>query len=152
MARKASSLGTAGDGDIFAPKDHQDDMAIAVRCLGKKTLSTKFGDKDAVVVDMATFADRASLKSGEPTEILRNCVMLTGCIVRDLLPLVGADDNEAIFKLGQVPTDKGNPAWIMEDVADAVFDAALDFLEAKDCPFNTPADGGDGADDEDVPF
>ena len=117
-------------GDFFKAADHLGSYVIlfSPKQFEANAANGKFPPKDAVYADIQVFPNEEALVQGKPVT-LSNAPINSGPMVRDLKPAIG---NQVAGVLGQVPTDKGNPAWIINNPSDKIIGQVEAFLAQEE--------------------
>ena len=124
-----ASVGGTEYGEFFKAADHQSAFAIIFEPKGvRPQVQTKFGPKDYTDVDITIFLSAAEVEQGKPSTILPNATT-QGNLGKSLAAYVG---RVTVGKLGQVPTDKGNPAWTIEPLEQATVAGLVKYLEERE--------------------
>lgn len=124
-----ASAGGTEYGEFFSAKDHVSAHAIIFEPKGvRPQVQTKFGPKDYTDVDITIFLSEAEVEQGKPSTILPNATT-QGNLGKSLAAYVG---RVTVGKLGQVPTDKGNPAWTIEALPQETVAGLVKYLEARE--------------------
>lgn len=97
----------SGDADFFRPKDETADYFLIEVLEYEPGKQTKYGPKDWI------HANVHSNKDGK-WEDRGKMIISSSALVRNLKDVV---NSAVIVSLGQVPTDKGNPAWVFNRVS-----------------------------------
>ena len=107
----------SGGGDFFDAKNYSayEVLLIEVKDFERDVPTPKYGRKDTGYIDVAAFKTAADLAAGK-AEVAQNVVVQQTALAKTCGRLVG---KAAIVKLNQIPTDKGNPAWVFDDIEDA---------------------------------
>lgn len=121
--------GTGGTGGFFKPKEHPNAVAILFEPTGHRPgIATQFGPKDYTDGDFTIFATQSELDQGTPSIVLEGATT-EGNVGKSLASYVG---RRTVGKLGQKPTTKGNPAWIIEPIEPAQQAKVIDYLVARE--------------------
>ena len=91
-------------------------------------MPTKFGPQDYTDVAITIFLSEAEGEQGTPSTILPTATT-QGNLGKSLAAYVG---RVTVGKLGQVPTDKGNPAWTIEALPQETVAGLVKYLEARE--------------------
>lgn len=122
-----ASIG-GGYGDFFRPKEHASAYAIIFEPKGVRPgVETQWGPKDYTDADVTIFLSQAEVEQGKPSTVMPNATT-EGNIGRSLAGLVG---RVSVGKLGQVPTKRGNPAWIIEALPQETVTGLVKYLEDR---------------------
>lgn len=103
-------------GDQFEPKDYLGALLLIYPKSYNPNATTKHGPSTSADVDVVV-VDRPDA-TGQPT-IMRNA-RLFGNLANSVRDSLGS---QVLGRLAQVPTNKGNPAWVLDNYTDA--DAAV---------------------------
>lgn len=107
----------------FALKDHKGALVLAWCTEYREQVKTKHGEKDGVVVNVVSID-----KTGKG-ELVKGAMWFGGRIVGRLKGKVNG--RPQLGRVIQVPTDKGNPAWDLDEPTDADKAAARKWLAAN---------------------
>ena len=88
----------------------------------------KYPPADAIDFDAWVFNTAADVKAGTPSVELKYYTTNKKGLVR---PLKSSMGDQIVGKLGKAPTDKGNPAYVLEDVDDDTYDSLIQWWEAR---------------------
>lgn len=128
IANGASPAGGTEYGEFFRPGDHVSAHAIIFEVKNvRPNVDTKFGPKDYTDADITIFLSPAEVEQGKPSTILPNATT-QGNLGKSLAAYVG---RVTVGKLGQVPTDKGNPAWTIEALPQETVAGLVKYLEER---------------------
>lgn len=128
IANGASAGGTEY-GEFFKAADHISAYALIFEVKGvRPNVETKYGPKDYTDADITIFLSQAEVDQGKPSTILPNATT-QGNLGKSLAPFQG---RVTVGKLGQVPTDKGNPAWTIEALPGEVVAGLVKYLEERE--------------------
>lgn len=128
IANGASPAGGTEYGEFFRPGDHVSAHAIVFEVKNvRPNVDTKFGPKDYTDADITIFLSQAEVEQGKPSTILPNATT-QGNLGKSLAAYVG---RVTVGKLGQVPTDKGNPAWTIEALPQETVAGLVKYLEER---------------------
>lgn len=128
IANGASAGGTEY-GEFFKAADHVSAYAFIFEVNGvRPNVETKYGPKDYTDADITIFLSQAEIDQGKPSTILPNATT-QGNLGKSLAPFQG---RVTVGKLGQVPTDKGNPAWTIEALPAEVVGSLVKYLEERE--------------------
>lgn len=110
LFQSPSEIESSG-GDFPKVRDlHKRLLIIEPTKFRSQEIQTKFGLKDAVVANVIVVNEDEPAKS----EQYNGMHFLEGQLIGKLKGLV--DSGKMVLgRIGQVPTDKGNPAWVLED-------------------------------------
>ena len=100
----------SASGDKLELKNHLGDLLMIEAISHETGIKTKFGEKDAVKADVTVFRN-----GGEP-EVLKGTLLFQSRLIAATKNSIG---KPVLGRVGQVPTDKGNPAWILTDASPA---------------------------------
>lgn len=106
-------------GDQFDPKEFLGALIIVFPKSYNPNDSTKFGPSTSADCDIVV-VDRQDPATGGP--VYKANARLFGNLANSVRDSIGS---QVLGRLGQVPTDKGNPAWVLTDVVDNPQDVAL---------------------------
>lgn len=140
-----------GGGGWLKPEDHIDDVAILFEVKRiDRDRETDYGKKDSVVCDISYFATKKDLKNGVPSEIGKSVRVEFMALSSDLIDDVGVG-NSTITSLGKSkPKKNRKPAFIFKEVDDDIYDAVVEYIEARDAEVEKAMDDvPDFDDDED---
>lgn len=128
IANGASPAGGTEFGEFFKAGDHVSAHAIIFEPKNLRPgVDTKFGPKDYTDVDITIFLSPAEVEMGKPSTILPNATT-QGNLGKSLAAYIG---RVTVGKLGQIPTDKGNPAWTIEALDQGTVAGLVKYLEAR---------------------
>jgi hypothetical protein len=130
---------SAGNGAFFKAADHKGALAILARPTGFRpdVPTPKFGPKDEITADLTIFKTEADFDyANGSAEVLEGAKLQQTALVKNLHKYVG---KAVVVVLNQIPTDKGNPAWVFdpadgETVAKVKGWIAAREAELADCP------------------
>ena len=114
-------------GGKFNAKDHNGKLLLITPTEYREKISTSFGVKDAVAANIVVI-DEANVSGSEE---ISDALLFGGVLIGQTKAKIGK--GMVLGRLGQKPTDKGNPAWILTDPTDADADTARAYL-----PSNAP--------------
>jgi hypothetical protein len=100
----------SASGDKLELKNHLGDLLMIEATEHVTGIKTKFGEKDAVKATVTIF------KSGADPEVLKDAMLFQSRLIAVSKNNIG---KPVLGRVGQVPTDKGNPAWILTDATDS---------------------------------
>jgi len=127
IANGAPAAG-GGYGEFFKAGDHISAHAIIFEPKGvRPQVDTKYGPKDYTDADITIFLSAAEVEQGKPSTVLPNATT-QGNLGRTLAGFVG---RVTVGTLGQVPTDKGNPAWTIEALPQETVAGLVKYLEDR---------------------
>lgn len=86
-----------------------------------ESVSTKHGEKEAVTVDVAIFS-----ADGKKAELFKGAMFFQGRLIGRLRKRIGG--KPILGRVIQVPTDKGNPAWDLDEPSEKDKAAAREYL------------------------
>jgi hypothetical protein len=109
-------------GSVFDPKELNGKLLLFTPTGYEENVSTVHGEKDAVRVNFVVI-DEADPTASESFE---DGLIFQGRLIGSLKPKVGK--GMVIGRLGQEPTAKGNPAWVLNAATDAEKDKARAYL------------------------
>ena len=112
-------------GGKFNAKDHNGKLLLITPTGYRENVSTTFGTKDAVAANIVVI-DEKSVKDSEEIE---DALLFGGVLIGQTKAKIGK--GMVLGRLGQKPTDKGNPAWILTDPTDADANTARAYLASR---------------------
>lgn len=129
MAISISNGAGPAVGGFFKPAEHQSATVILFEPKEfRGGVETNYGTEDHTLGDITIFLSDAELAEGKPSTLMENAVA-KGNIGRSLVGYIGG---ATVGKLGQVPTKKGNPAWVINPVDQAKVDQVIKYVEDRD--------------------
>lgn len=109
-------------GGSFNAADHLGKLLLITPKEYKTGIKTTFGEKDVVVSDIVVI-DEANPTGSEEID---DGFIFGGVMIGQTKPLIGK--GLVLGRLGQKPTDKGNPAWVLSDPTEAEKEKARAYL------------------------
>lgn len=94
----------------FVWADNKGRLVIVIPAKYETGVETKFGSKDAIRASIAVL-DGPSAGKEYPDELI-----FGGVLISQVKAKIG---RKVLGRVGQRPTDKGNPAWVLDDGNDA---------------------------------
>jgi len=123
--------------DKFELKDHLGKVLVLRAFQLDPEVKTKFGLKEMVKADIFLLNE-----DGTTANVFHNCYVAAGYLVGAAKRAMDANNGVGWLggRVGQKPTDKGNPAWVLEnkginDTLDAAAKAIIE-AHAPKSPFN----------------
>jgi hypothetical protein len=104
-------------GEKFEPKDFGGALLMIYPKSYNPNETTTFGPSTSADCDIVV-VDRQDPTTGQP--VIKRNARLFGNLANSVRDSIGS---QVLGRLGQVPTNKGNPAWVLQSYSDA--DAAL---------------------------
>ena len=133
----------AAEFDNFSAADYINSKLIIVEPKRVRTAKTKFGDTQFTDCDFAIFSTDGEVESRKPSVVLSNAGA-GGNLGRGFADCIG---RVVVGVLGQVPSKKGNPAWVFNRVPNNLVEVAQEYLDAREAG----GSGDEGASGDDVP-
>ena len=133
---------SAGEYDRFRAADYANAKLIVVEPKRVRTAQTKFGDTQFTDCDFAIFSTDGEVEAGKPGVVLSNAGV-GGNLARGFADAIG---RVIVGSLGQVPSKKGNPAWVFNRVPNNLVEVAQAYLEAREAGEVESDSAGDGDD------
>jgi hypothetical protein len=113
-------------GAKFEAKEHNGKLLLITPLEHKEGVKTaSFGLKDVVVANIVVLNEQAPAASEE----IEGAYIFGSVLIGQTRPKIGK--SLVIGRLGQKPTDKGNPAWDLKDPTDADKVVARAYLATK---------------------
>jgi hypothetical protein len=112
-------------GGKFSAKDHNGALLLITPTEYRENVETTFGKKDAVAANVVVIDE----KNVSGSEEIADALIFGGVLIGQTKSKIGK--GMILGRLGQKPTDKGNPAWVLADPTDAEKDVARAYLATK---------------------
>lgn len=109
-------------GGSFDVKEHKGALLLFTPKKYEEEVTTRHGVKDAIRTDVVVIDEENPAKS----EKVEDALIFPGRLVGSLKSQAGK--GMVVGRLGQVPTDKGNPAWVLDAASDAEKDKVRAYL------------------------
>jgi hypothetical protein len=112
-------------GGKFSAKDHNGALLLITPTGYREGVETTYGIKDAVSADVVIIDEQNVSNS----EAITDALLFGGVLIGQTKSKIGK--GLVLGRLGQKPTTKGNPAWVLADPTDAEKDVARAYLASK---------------------
>lgn len=112
-------------GGKFSAKDYNGRLLLLTPTEYRENVETTYGKKDAVAANVVII-DEAKVSDSEE---INDALLFGGVLIGQTKSKIGK--GMILGRLGQKPTDKGNPAWVLADPTDAEKDVARAYLATK---------------------
>lgn len=99
-------------GGNFSAKDHNGKLLLITPTGYREGIKTSFGEKDAVEASVVVIDETKP----EGSEKIDDALIFGGVLIGQTKSFVGK--GLVLGRLGQKPTDKGNPAWVLADATE----------------------------------
>ncbi len=109
-------------GGNFDARQHNGSLLLITPTGYREQVATTYGTKDAVAATVVVIDEKEPAKS----EKIEDALLFGGVLIGQTKSFVGK--GLVLGRLGQKPTDKGNPAWVLADPTDEEKDAARAYL------------------------
>lgn len=118
-----------GGGKFFKPAEYSQAAGFLLEPTRfDPQVEGKYGPKDILTADITVFGQNHGVE-----EVLEGAKIEAGVLVRDLKNILG---QMTVARLDQVPTTKGNPAWVWRPVSPALEEKIAAYVQGRNSDFD----------------